>query len=123
MENKLGDMMQSAMSGIKKLVEVNNVIGEPIMTADGLTLVPISKVSFGFGGAGGDMQKKKSSDDGFGGGSAAGVKIEPLGFMVVKNGSVHMVNVSTQTQSGMDKLLDLVPQVMEKIDKLTASDD
>ena len=121
MENKLSDMMQSAMNGIKNLVEVNNVIGEPILTPDGLMLVPISKVSFGFGGAGGDGSGKKN--DGFGGGSAAGVKIEPLGFMAVRDGAVRMINVEPQSQSGMEKLLDLVPQVMEKIDKLTASDD
>ena len=121
MENKLNDMMQSAMNGIKKLVEVNNVIGEPIIAPDGLMLVPISKVSFGFGGAGGDGRGKK--DDGFGGGSAAGVKIEPLGFMAVRDGTVRMINVAQQSQSGMEKLIDLVPQVMEKIDKLTASDD
>ena len=53
MESKLSEMMQSAMNSVKRLVEVNNIIGEPINTADGLTLVPISKVSFGFGGAGG----------------------------------------------------------------------
>lgn len=109
-------MMQSAMNGVKRLVEANNVIGEPIMTPDGMTLVPVSKVSFGFGGAGGDMPRKK--DDGFGGGSAAGVKIEPLGFVAVKDGSIRMINVSPETQSGLEKILDLVPQVMEKIDKL-----
>ena len=55
MESKLSEMMQSAMNSVKRLVEVNNIIGEPINTADGLTLVPISKVSFGFGGAGGRL--------------------------------------------------------------------
>lgn len=121
MENKLNEMMQSAMNGIQRLVEVRNVIGEPIEAPDGLMLVPVSKVSFGFGGAGGDMPKNK--DKSFGGGSAAGVKIEPLGFMVVKDGSVRMVNVAPQSQSSAERILDLVPQVMEKIDKLTASDD
>ena len=121
MDNKLNEMMESAMNGIKRLVEVNNVIGEPIVAADGLMLVPVSKLSFGFGGAGGDGRGKK--DDGFGGGSAAGVKIEPLGFMAVRNGEVKMINIVPQTQSGMEKILELVPQVMDKIDKLTASDD
>lgn len=55
MESKLSELMQSAMNSVKRLVEVNNIIGEPINTADGLTLVPISKVSFGFGGAGGRL--------------------------------------------------------------------
>ena len=108
--------MQSAMNGVKKLVEANNVIGEPILTHDGLTLVPVSKVSFGFGSAGGDMPRKK--DDAFGGGSAAGVKIEPLGFVAVKDGSAKILSIDIDNQSGLEKILDLVPQVMEKIDKL-----
>lgn len=116
MDNKLEEMIQTAMSGVKRLVEVNNVIGDPIVTAEGLTLVPISKVSFGFGGAGGDMPKQKP--DGFSGGSAAGVKIEPIGFVEVRNGAARMINIAPNTQSSADKLLDLVPQVLEKIDKL-----
>ena len=121
MENKVSDMMESAMSGIRRLVEVRNVVGEPIITADGMTLVPISKLSFGFGGAGGDTARKK--DDGFGGGSAAGVRIEPLGFMVVRDGTVKMINVTPQSQSGLEKLFELVPQVIDKIEQLASSDD
>ena len=121
MENKFSDMMQTAMNGIKRLVEVNNVIGEPIIASDGLLLVPVSKVSFAFGGAGGEGQKNK--DDGFGGGSAAGVKIEPLGFVAVKDGMVRMISTESQSQSSVNKLLDIVPQVIEKIDSFTASDD
>ena len=101
MESKLSELMQSAMNSVKRLVEVNNIIGEPINTADGLTLVPISKVSFGFGGAGGRLPGNNKDD--FGGGSATGVKIEP------------MINVMPPAQNSVDRLFELVPQVLDKV--------
>lgn len=115
MENKLSELMQSTMSNIKNMVEVNNIVGEPIITPDGITLVPVSKLSFGFGGGGGDLTGKAPA--GFGGGSAAGVKIEPMGFLVVKGDSVRMVNVLPPAQNTVDRLLDLAPQVMDKVDQ------
>lgn len=115
--NKLSEMMQSTMSSIKNLVEVNNIVGEPILTPDGLTIIPVSKLSFGFGGAGGDSLG--NSKQGYGGGSAGAVKIEPIGFLVVKDGSVRMVNVSLPAQSGLDRIVDMVPQVMDRIENMT----
>ena len=117
MDNKLSEVMQSTMSSIKKMVEVNNVVGEPITTPDGITLVPLSKLSFGFGGGGGDFPGK-SDKNAFGAGSAAGVKLEPVGFLVVKEGSVRMLNVMPPASTSLDRILDLVPQVMDKVDAL-----
>ena len=113
MESKISEMMQSAMNSVKRLVEVNNIIGEPICTPDGLTLVPISKVSFGFGGAGGRLPGNNKDD--FGGGSATGVKIEPIGFLAVKEGGVRMINVMPPAQNSVDRLFELVPQVLDKV--------
>ena len=100
--NKLSEMMQSTMSNIKNLVEVNNIVGEPIVTPDGLTIIPVSRLSFGYGG-----------------GSAAGVKIEPIGFLVVKEGSVRMINVAPPAKTSVDRMLDLVPDVMDKIESIS----
>ena len=108
--------MLSTIRNIKNLVEVNNIVGEPITTPDGITMVPISKVSFGFGGAGGDAQGGKEN---FGGGSAAGVKIEPIGFLVVKEGSVRLINVMPPAKNSVERVLDLVPQVMDKVEQIT----
>lgn len=113
-------MMQQTMKSIKNLVEVNNIVGEPITTPDGLTIIPVSKLSFGFGGAGGDQLG--SSKQGYGGGSAAGVKIEPIGFLVVKDGSVRMVNITPPAQSGVDRIIDMVPDVMDRIESFTKKD-
>ncbi len=115
MDNKLGELMNTTMSNIEELVKVNNVVGEPIVTPDGITLIPISKVSFGFGGGGGDA--KNSGRDSFSAGSAAGVKIEPVGFLVIKDGGVRMVNVMPPAKTSIDRALDLVPQVLDKVDQ------
>ena len=100
--------MQSTMSSIKDLVEVNNIVGEPIVTPDGQTIIPVSKLSFGFGGAGGDSL----------GGSAAAVKIEPIGFLVVKDDGVRMINVAPPAKNGVDRIIDMVPDVMDKIESI-----
>ncbi len=107
--------MANAMGNIKQLVEVNNIIGTPISTPDGLTLVPVTKVSFGFGGAGGKLQNSKEE---LSGGSAGGVKIEPIGFLAVNEGNVRMVNVLPPAKNSVDRILDLVPQVIEKIEQI-----
>lgn len=113
--NKLSEMMQSTMNNIKNLVEVNNIVGEPIVTPDGQTIIPVSKLSFGFGGAGGDSVGSKQ---GYGGGSAAAVKIEPIGFLVVKDDGVRMINVAPPAKNGVDRIIDLVPDVMDKIESI-----
>lgn len=71
-KSQLNDLMQTAMEKVREMVDTNTIVGQPITTPDGVTLIPISKVSFGFGGAGGDYGKTQPKD--FGGGSAAGVK-------------------------------------------------
>ena len=116
MESKLSEMMQSTMNNIKNLVEVNNIVGEPIVTPDGLTIIPVSRLSFGFGGAGGDSLG--SSKQGYGGGSAAAVKIEPIGFLVVKDDGVRMINVAPPAKNGVDRIIDMMPDVMDKIESI-----
>lgn len=80
MEKKspLRDLMDSTMEKVHEMVDANNIVGAPITTPDGVTLIPISRVSFGFGSGGGDYGKQ--GKDNFGGGSGAGVKIDPVAF-------------------------------------------
>ena len=79
MERKspLSDLMRTAMEKVHEMVDTKSIVGEPIVTADGVTLIPISRVSVGFGSGGGDYGKTGQS---FGGGSGAGVKIDPVAF-------------------------------------------
>ena len=112
--NKLNNLMDTAMQNVKKLVDVNTVVGEPIYTPDGTTLIPISRVSLGFGGAGADFAQNK----GYGGGTGCGVRVEPLGFIVVKEGSVRMMNVIPPATNTLDRLIDLVPTVADRVDEM-----
>ena len=112
--NKLNNLMDTAMQNVKKLVDVNTVVGEPIYTPDGTTLIPISRVSLGFGGAGADFAQNK----GYGGGTGCGVRVEPLGFIVVKEGSVRMMNVIPPANNTLDRLIDLVPAVADRVDEM-----
>ena len=115
MENKLNSIMQTTMNDIKSMVEVSSIVGNPILTSDGITLVPMSKLSFAFGGGGGEGSNKQSN---FGGGSAAGAKIEPIGFLVIKEGGVKLLNVQPPAQNSVERVLNLVPQVIDSVEAL-----
>ena len=116
MENKnnLSELMRSTMEKIHEMVDTNNIVGQPIVTPDGVTLNPISKVSFGFGGGGGEYGK---STQGFGGGSGGGVKIDPVAFLVIKDGITRVMPVAVPPASTVDRVIDMVPEVMDKVEK------
>lgn len=115
MDNKLNSMMSTAMEKVREMVDTNTIVGQPITTPDGVTLIPISKVSFGFGGGGGDYGK--NAKDGFGGGSAAGVKIDPVAFLVIKDGITRVMPVSVPPTSTMERVVEMVPEIMDKVEK------
>ncbi len=115
--NPIGELMQTTMENVKKILQVDTVVGDPIITPDGITLVPISKISIGFGGGGVEFgPKRKDGPQPYGGGNATGVKIEPFGFLVIKDGVVRMINVTPPANTTVDRIIDLVPQVMDRID-------
>ena len=109
------EFLQTSMAKIKEMVDVNTIVGDPVTTPDGVTLVPVSRVSFGFGGGGGDLVKQRS---GFAGGSGAAVRIEPIGFLVIRNGIVNMLNIQPPAANTFDRIVDLIPQLMDKAEQL-----
>lgn len=111
-KNKLKEMMDSSMSKVREMVDSNTIVGQPITTADGVTLIPINRMSFGFGSGGTDYG---ASANKFGGGAAAGVKVEPVAFLVVKDGVTRMLPVGTPAVNTVDRVIDLVPQVMDRV--------
>ena len=119
MEKKtpLSDMMRTTMDKIHEMVDANTIVGQPITTPDGVTLIPISKVSFGFGSGGGDYGKT-SAKEGFGGGSAAGVKIDPVAFLVIKDGTTRMLPVAAAPMNTVDRIVDMAPEIVEKVEKI-----
>jgi len=115
--NPIGELMETTMESVKNILKVDTVVGDPIITPDGITLIPVSKISVGFGGGGVELASKKNGEvRPYGGGNATGVKIEPMGFLVVKDGTVRMVNITPPASNTVDRVIDLVPQVLDRVD-------
>lgn len=114
-QTPMAEFLQASMAKIKELVDVSTIVGEPITTDDGLTLIPVSRASFGFGGGGADIVKNRS---GFTGGHAAGIKVEPIGFLIIKDGLVRMLNIQPPASNTFDRIVDLIPQLMDKAEEM-----
>lgn len=118
-EHPINGLMETAMQSIKDMVDVNTIIGEPVESKDGTVIIPISKVSFGFGAGGSDFGQKAvaSSDANFGGGSGGGATIEPVAFMVVGKEEIKLMPVEKNTSPAQD-IIDSVPTILDKVVKL-----
>ena len=122
-ENSINNLIETALSKIKEMIDVNTIVGSPINTSDGTTIIPVSKVMLGFASGGADFDKPDKSEipkDLFAGGSGAGVGITPVAFLVVGQGSVKLLPVSNKTTS-VDRVIDLMPEIIDKIDSMVKS--
>ncbi len=124
-EHPIEGLMITAMNSIKDMVDVNTIIGEPIQASENIVIIPISKVTFGFAAGGSefsgetiDEYNKKDKEEQiqyrlpFGGGSGAGVTINPIAFLIINDNNVKLMPVNHS--SAIDKLLDYVPDLIEK---------
>ena len=98
-KNDLKSMMVESMEKVKEMVDANNIVGEPITTPDGVTLIPISRLSYGFG-------------------CGAGVRVEPMAFLVVKGGVTRMLPVGTPAITTVDRVIELVPELFDRVEGL-----
>ena len=114
MSQNLPNMLQDTISKIREMVDVNNVIGEPIVVGD-ITIIPVSKVSVGFGGGGSDYVKNVGTNEPFGGGVGGGVKVNPICFLIVKDGNVRMMPVAAPASTTADRIVEMVPDTLDKI--------
>ena len=115
MSQNVPNMLENTIAKIREMVDVNSVIGTPITTPDGVTIIPVSKVSVGFGGGGSDFVSKHGGENPFGGGAGGGVKINPIAFLVVKEGSVRMIPVAAPANTTADRIVEMVPDTLDKI--------
>ena len=117
MSQNLPNMLENTIAKIREMVDVSSVIGDPITTPDGVTIIPVSKVSVGFGGAGSDYVSKNLNkhENPFGGGAGGGMKIVPIGFLIVKEGSVRMLPVAAPANTSTDRLVEQIPDTLDKI--------
>lgn len=117
MSQNLPNMLDNTITKIREMLNANSVVGEPITTPDGVTIIPISKISVGLGGGGSDFVSKNVNrhENPFGGGVGAGVKVTPVAFLIVKNGSVRMLPVATPANTTADRIVEMVPDTLDKI--------
>ena len=111
-KSSLSELMDTTMTKIREMVDSNSIISEPITTPDGVTVIPVSRVTFGFGTGGSDYGK---TVDKFGGAGGAGVKIEPVSFLIIKDGVTRVVPVALPAVGPVDRILDMVPEVVDRV--------
>jgi sporulation protein YtfJ len=118
-QHPIEGLMKTAMESIKGMIDVNTVVGEPVETEDGTTIIPISKVSFGFAAGGGEYWRQgQPAPDArpFGGGSGAGVSVHPVGFLVQRGDAVRILSV--EGGDLLARIMDMAPQVVDKIQEM-----
>lgn len=118
MSNAIEGVMGVSMEKIREMVDVNTIIGDPISAANGTTIIPVSKVSFGFASGGSDLPTQAAEK--FAGGAGAGVTVKPVAFIVVKaDGDVQLMELGAKS-SPVEGIVDAIPGVIEKIKGMVA---
>lgn len=113
--NNMENLNNNVLGNLKDLIRTETVIGDP-MEIQGVTIIPVSKVTFGFGAGGTDLGKEVSANK-FGGGSGAGVTVNPVAFLVVKDGHVQLLQLADKNNTA-DRVVNMVPDVVDKISSL-----
>ena len=130
-ENKLQEVVQSTLAQIRNMIDADTVIGKPIETAPGTTIIPVSKVAVGFATGGMDFNDKKGGTQGvpqnFGAGGGTGISVQPIGFICIdKDGDVDFINIGVKNPSDpieqLSDLIDRSPEIIGKIKALFAKD-
>ena len=115
--NPINDMLQESMAKLRELADTNTIVGQPITTPDGVTLIPISRVSLGVGGGGSIFGKKKDAnpEGNLGAGMGAGVTIAPVAFLIVKDGFTRMMPVAAPPMNTVDRVVEMAPDIIDKV--------
>lgn len=117
MAHPIGDLVEATMTKIRSMMDANTVVGTPI-EAGGVTVIPVCKISIGYGSGGSDFAQKNQKPENpnaFGGGAGMGVSITPISFLVIRDGNVRMVAVDQPASTVADRVIDLVPNVVDKV--------
>ena len=116
-QHPINELMGTTMEKIKTMMDANTIIGDPIQTGD-VTLIPVSRLSFGFAGGGSDFvtkNQKPGTDNTFGGGSGASAKLEPVAFLIVRGENVKLLPVAPPPATTVDRVIETVPEVVDKV--------
>lgn len=113
-DHPINGLMDVTLDKIRQMTDANTIIGNPIHTADGTTILPVSKVSFGFASGGSDFVSSKAPKDLFGGGSGAGMSIQPVAFLVMNDGHVRLIQLADHSAT-VDRALNMLPDLIDKV--------
>ncbi len=116
MENKVQGLLGVSIDKIREMVDVSTVIGDPMTLEDGTTLIPVSRVTYGFASGGSDLPSKGNQEL-FGGGGGAGINIIPIAFLVVSDGNVRVLPLVASPDT-FNQMVSMVPDVVNKIGDL-----
>ncbi|MCC8042148.1 MAG: sporulation protein YtfJ [Oscillospiraceae bacterium] len=120
MDTKVKELISSSLDKIHEMSDANTVLGDPVTLDGGVTIIPVSKISYGFASGGSDLPTK-SDKELFGGGSGAGITISPLGFLIVSNGEVQLLQLNLDVSTG-SAVVNMVPEVFNKVASLFKKD-
>ncbi len=119
MENTLNDLIKATLNGIKGLSDTNAVIGNMIQTPSGVTVIPVSRVSFGLAGGGVDFSGKKTNSSGLGSGSGGGITLTPVAFLTItKDAEINLIYIKDDTDTGLGKITSIIeksPEILKKL--------
>ena len=115
-EKSANGILSTTIEKVRDLVNVSTIIGDPINLPDGLTIIPVSKVTYGFASGGSDFPSKNNVEL-FGGAGGAGVTINPVAFLVVKDGDVTIKHIVSD-DNAVERAVSLVPEMFDKITSL-----
>ena len=116
MNHPLSEMISSTMGKIKDMIDVNTVIGQPIVSGD-VTIIPVTKVTIGYGSGGSDFATKNypaSRDNAFGGGAGAGINITPIAFLIQRGENVRILPVAEPASTSVDRIIEMIPDLLDR---------
>lgn len=114
-ETPVNKIMESTLDKMRDMVDVSTIIGDPVVTGD-TTLIPVSKVSYGFTSGGTDLPSKQNAEL-FGGAGGGGISITPVAFIVIENGKCRMMQINNYTSSA-DRAIAMIPELVDKLTEL-----
>ena len=120
-DHPINSLMDTTLKKIKDLIDVNTIIGDPITAPDGTTIIPVSKVTYGFASGGSDLPTKKDTRDCFGGGSGAGITIQPIGFLSITKGNVKFIPIE-KYNGAADRIVGMIPEAFDKVSSFIKKD-
>lgn len=115
-EKSANGILSTTIEKVRDLVDVSTIIGEPITLPDGLTIIPVSKVTYGFASGGSDFPSKNNVEL-FGGAGGAGITINPVAFIVVKDGEVTIKHIMSN-ENAVERAVTMVPEMFDKVSNL-----